>query len=965
MANTAVKKILELLTLLAAVAALSTAVTAQGALKAGDNPEIAAEYRFDTGAGDTAYDTAGNNDGTINGATWAEGKQGDALLFDSSSEDYVQTSNTLDIPQKYSMFIWIKGDLNDQLSENIYPFGFNNKVELAASSSSNARGGILIRDEADDSYHSVWDGTNVLDGEWHHWGATVDRDTGIVKVYLDGQKIHEGTIPDHYSGSRKINIGSWSDTYGHFNGKIGEARLYSEALNTSEVKSIYNTGSWRVGGNKQEKAASKVLDLDFQHVQNGQVLDTSGYNNHGNIENGASQVGAVECKVGRCFSFDGNDDYVELPSNTIANWDELTIGTWVKAPEYSGDKWPAYVGGSTTSAGNNIGIGIYQDTNHQWLEVDTSNGNYAMEGSLSIPWGEWYYATLNYNGSHLTEYINGKKGKSIPASGSLKDLDVGLHLGQQAGVTYYFDGKIGQVRTYKRSLSKKEIWKLYTRGRDRASNGIPGPVAHYPINVESAPLRDISGEGNHGSLNLLGEAGTFQTSNGEWKTVRFKRSYQDPVVIGTSNTHNGESAIYFEVKNVDSSSADMRLCESEGGSNNGCDSHVTETAGYIVIDAAATDDIPGIEAGSFKLDASINTKRESVTYSESFSNVPKVFTQVMTDNGPGEVESWLTDKDTNGFSAGICQQDSTDGCSSHPEEEVGWVAVEPGNEPFEQPGEADNLSNEIGSSNWGSTSFSSSFSSTPVGVFELQTYHGGQDPLVDEIRNVDTSGMEMRFCELQSGDNCNGHMDNEYAYLAVSEGLLTYSNGNFPRYVDTSRGKALEFDGSDDYVKTASSFEFYESDNDAWSISTWFYVDQEPESAGDMTIIDNNGRFHMQLSSHLGGGNMESIPGGEHMDWKWAPEVGKWHHATLVYDGEGNLKAYGNGELKNSRSGVTPASDPASGDFGIAQHHPSSPGNGNNRWFDGRIDDVRIYPYALNQEQISQVMNSGGVSISG
>ncbi|MFB6245393.1 MAG: hypothetical protein ABEJ03_03540, partial [Candidatus Nanohaloarchaea archaeon] len=35
---------------------------------------LVAEYRFDTGAGNTAYDTSGaNNDGTINGATWTQG----------------------------------------------------------------------------------------------------------------------------------------------------------------------------------------------------------------------------------------------------------------------------------------------------------------------------------------------------------------------------------------------------------------------------------------------------------------------------------------------------------------------------------------------------------------------------------------------------------------------------------------------------------------------------------------------------------------------------------------------------------------------------------------------------------------------------------------------------------------------------------------------------------------------------
>jgi hypothetical protein len=185
-------------------------------------------WDFEEGSGTTTHDNSGNRlDATIHNAVFASGVHKNyALDYDGPNEDYVQTTNTLTIPDQYTLSIWIKGDLNSQKNENIYPFGWDQKVELTTNSDGSARGGILIRNAADTAYHLVWDGTNVLDNKWHHWAVTVDRNTLDVTIYLDGEEIHSTTIPDHYSGSRKINIGSWSTTYGNFDGKLDDARIY-------------------------------------------------------------------------------------------------------------------------------------------------------------------------------------------------------------------------------------------------------------------------------------------------------------------------------------------------------------------------------------------------------------------------------------------------------------------------------------------------------------------------------------------------------------------------------------------------------------------------------------------------------------------------------------------------------------------------------------------------------------------
>lgn len=167
-----------------------------------------------------------------------------AFRFDASNDEYVITNDDVLIPDRYSIFTWIKGLESQQESGwNIYSGGFNDKVLLGVQYfDGTPRTGILIRNAADDGWHQVWSTSSsheLLDGDWHHYGAAVNRDTGTVKIYLDGKLIKQDTIPDHFSGSRKVIIGSMNPGGFHFTGKLDEFRIYDRALSDREVKKLY------------------------------------------------------------------------------------------------------------------------------------------------------------------------------------------------------------------------------------------------------------------------------------------------------------------------------------------------------------------------------------------------------------------------------------------------------------------------------------------------------------------------------------------------------------------------------------------------------------------------------------------------------------------------------------------------------------------------------------------------------
>jgi hypothetical protein len=59
---------------------------------------LVAHWKFDEGEGDTAYDSAGGNHGTLNGPTWTTGQIGEALSFDGTEDDvFVGDDDSLDI----------------------------------------------------------------------------------------------------------------------------------------------------------------------------------------------------------------------------------------------------------------------------------------------------------------------------------------------------------------------------------------------------------------------------------------------------------------------------------------------------------------------------------------------------------------------------------------------------------------------------------------------------------------------------------------------------------------------------------------------------------------------------------------------------------------------------------------------------------------------------------------------------
>jgi hypothetical protein len=132
---------------------------------------------------------------------------------------------------------------------------------------------------------------------------------------------------------------------------------------------------------------------------------------------------------------------------------------WVYAYPYNGSRWPAFFGSSESNTTLNINLGIWQNTDNLHIEVSTNTGNYFSPGKLSIPWNAWFHAAMVFDGDSLIEYINGKRGKAIVATGTLSSMNE-MYLGKYWSENVAAKFKLDDIQIFPCALSDNDIKQL-------------------------------------------------------------------------------------------------------------------------------------------------------------------------------------------------------------------------------------------------------------------------------------------------------------------------------------------------------------------------------------------------------------------------------------------------------------------------------------------------------------------------
>jgi len=203
----------------------------------GSDANLIAHWSFDEGSGTTAYDSAGNNDGAIYGATWTTGQVGGALEFDGF-DDYVSCGSgpaiTGTVP--FTVSAWVKR-------------GIVGRGSIVAQRSASTNGMYQLHARADGRAQlQIYNGgygcvvqsdAMVCDGLWHHVvGIRTNSTDG--EIYVDGSLSGTDSGPARSLSNFPVLIGGWDFTSGHtWTGEIDEVMIFNRALSAEEVEQLY------------------------------------------------------------------------------------------------------------------------------------------------------------------------------------------------------------------------------------------------------------------------------------------------------------------------------------------------------------------------------------------------------------------------------------------------------------------------------------------------------------------------------------------------------------------------------------------------------------------------------------------------------------------------------------------------------------------------------------------------------
>jgi hypothetical protein len=200
---------------------------------------------------------------------------------------------------------------------------------------------------------------------------------------------------------------------------------------------------------------------EYEGTTSTTTYDSSGNSNNGTLINGPTRASST-CKISNCLSFDGTDDYVNVPRSSSYETSNITITAWV------------FLNNTTANhelvrkqAAGGSGFDLRWENGAQvrfWVKAGGSWDNIEINRS-KISAGNWHHIAAVYNTVTMKLFVDGvEEGSKIHSVGGNIQYDsADLHIGsgRPEDASYNMNGKIDEVRIYNRALSTDEVKQIY------------------------------------------------------------------------------------------------------------------------------------------------------------------------------------------------------------------------------------------------------------------------------------------------------------------------------------------------------------------------------------------------------------------------------------------------------------------------------------------------------------------------
>ncbi len=450
------------------------------------NDSILGLWRFEEGSGSTVYDESTySNDGTITGATFtSDAHNGEyGMNFKGGSGNSITVTSPVFNGDAISISQWVYPTLS----------GSSNSM-LGLYSSDTPR---IIWGYDNSDQVGIWDtdagwlyagAAGAFDKEqWYHlvfiWNGTGRQ------IWVDG--VLEGSGGGNLS-SNDITGNLWIGAEGgssSFNGTIDSTMIFNYSLSATEISEMFNATNGthpdydsfanatvtkiRVSEGNATDSYSPIYNgsnvnlenlTGFWSMDNGtayfngtHVLDSSGYENHGEILGATCQntTGFIDAGC----DFDGVNDWILVSdsNNLIVGSSNYTHCAWANANGLDGTER------NIVETDGSTGL------NEQIIRCSSVGCAYFNRNGANIGFritpvtDEWHHYCGVRNGDDYYTYYDGLQTNSENnAGGDIPGAVIDVGIGRRPNtVGSYWNGSIDQVMVFNQSLTTTEVKELY------------------------------------------------------------------------------------------------------------------------------------------------------------------------------------------------------------------------------------------------------------------------------------------------------------------------------------------------------------------------------------------------------------------------------------------------------------------------------------------------------------------------
>ncbi len=481
------------------------------------------------------------------------------------------------------------------------------------------------------------------------------------------------------------------------------------------------------------------------------------------------------------------------------------------------------------------------------------------------------------------------------------------------------------------------------RVRDITSNGFEFQLDEFDYQDGATALEGISwiavASGTHTLMNGTQIQAGFATATNEAATsVSFvDTSYSSPIVFSQVSSDNELSAVVTRNSGVSGSGFTVQMQEEEANAN----THLTEDIGWIAIEAGGSV-ASGILSGT--TGDVVTHATTTVNFGSAFAAAPIFIADMQTlDGGDTGSTAGAASVTTTQAQIFVDEEASSDGETSHTNENVGYVALDQGTYDTVS---FTNGSDTLRGGDGDDILYADGFVDTTVSAPSTS------NPLENAILDDNPVG----YWNLN--ETAGTTIDNQGSVGAGIDGTSTGGPTLGISSLYIGGGTAIDFDGTNDGILIP----------DSTSINTGTYTEKTVElvfNADDVTtrqvLYEEGGATH-GFSIYLDGGNVYVT--GEH-DGQWVDaninasvSTSTTYHVAFVFDQPNNsFEGFLDGVSMGSVTVNNAVFPSHGGNIGIGyapdslQFHDGEDGSGGYN-YDGRISDVGIYTSALTSAQI-------------